>query len=218
MYIIDTQTAKCLNKCRCQSSIRNKRDIKVNGGSAYLIYAGHPLTQRRQLTRQELRGENILYMSPDAAPDSYGDAFFMQRYAEAGYKPNILFRSADTESILMMVAAEEGISSCPTTAPTAFTMPTTSSSSRSWAKGRRKRSSPPGRAATRTPHWDGFWPSSIQKTRLTEAGLSYYNVNRKLSRFGLFGVQCFKRLLHFGRFGARLKAMQAVEAFDAVLM
>lgn len=64
----------------------------------------------RQLTRQELRGENILYMSPDAAPDSYGDAFFMQRYAEAGYKPNILFRSADTESILMMVAAEEGIS------------------------------------------------------------------------------------------------------------
>ena len=40
------------------------------------LYAGHPLTQRRQLTRQELRGENILYMSPDAAPDSYGDAFF----------------------------------------------------------------------------------------------------------------------------------------------
>ena len=77
------------------------------------LYAGHPLTQRRQLTRQELRGENILYMSPDAAPDSYGDAFFMQRYAEAGYKPNILFRSADTESILMMVAAEEGISLLP---------------------------------------------------------------------------------------------------------
>ena len=77
------------------------------------LYAGHPLTQRCQLTRQELRGENILYMSPDAAPDSYGDAFFMQRYAEAGYKPNILFRSADTESILMMVAAEEGISLLP---------------------------------------------------------------------------------------------------------
>ena len=31
----------------------------------------------------------------------------------AGYKPNILFRSADTESILMMVAAEEGISLLP---------------------------------------------------------------------------------------------------------
>ena len=77
------------------------------------LYAGHRLAQRRQITRQELRGENILYMSPDAAPDSYGDAFFMQRYVEAGYKPNILFRSADTESILMMVAAEEGVSLLP---------------------------------------------------------------------------------------------------------
>ena len=77
------------------------------------LYAGHRLAQRRQITRQELRGENILYMSPDAAPDSYGDAFFMQRYVEAGYKPNILFRSADTESILMMVSAEVGVSLLP---------------------------------------------------------------------------------------------------------
>ena len=69
------------------------------------LYAGHPLAQRQQLRRQELRGETILYMSPDAADDSYGDAFFMQLYNEAGYKPNILFRSADTESILMMVSA-----------------------------------------------------------------------------------------------------------------
>ena len=30
------------------------------------LYAGHRLAQRRQITRQELRGENILYMSPDA--------------------------------------------------------------------------------------------------------------------------------------------------------
>ena len=73
------------------------------------LYAGHPLAQRQQLRRQELRGETILYMSPDAADDSYGDAFFMQLYNEAGYKPNILFRSADTESILMMVSAEEGL-------------------------------------------------------------------------------------------------------------
>ncbi len=77
------------------------------------LYAAHPLAQRRRLSRQELRGETILYMSPDAAADSYGDAFFMQLYKDAGYKPNILFRSADTESILMMVAAEEGISILP---------------------------------------------------------------------------------------------------------
>ena len=77
------------------------------------LYAGHPLAQRQQLSRPELRGENILYMSPDAANDSYGDALFMQLYQKAGYKPNILFRSSDTESVLMMVAAEEGISILP---------------------------------------------------------------------------------------------------------
>ena len=82
-------------------------------GLVVAMYAGHPLAQRRQLRRQELRGENILYMSPDAADDSYGDALFMHLYQAAGYKPNILFRSADTESILMMVAAEEGISILP---------------------------------------------------------------------------------------------------------
>ena len=77
------------------------------------LYAGHPFAQRRQLRREELRGENILYMCPSDADDSYGDAFFMQLYKSAGYKPNILFRSSDTESILMMVAAEEGISILP---------------------------------------------------------------------------------------------------------
>lgn len=77
------------------------------------LYAGHPFAQRRQLRREELRGENILYMSPSDADDSYGDAFFMQLYKSAGYKPNILFRSSDTESVLMMVAAEEGISILP---------------------------------------------------------------------------------------------------------
>ena len=52
-------------------------------------------------------------MSPDSANDSYGDAFFMQLYKEAGYKPNILCRSSDAESVLIMVAAEEGVSILP---------------------------------------------------------------------------------------------------------
>lgn len=77
------------------------------------MYAGHPFARRRELSRSELRGETILYMSPDSANDSYGDAFFMQLYKNAGYKPNILFRSCDAESILMMIAAEEGISILP---------------------------------------------------------------------------------------------------------
>lgn len=77
------------------------------------LYARHPFAQRTELRRHELRGENILYMSPSAANDSYGDAFFMELYKDAGYKPNILFRSSDTESILMMVASEEGVSILP---------------------------------------------------------------------------------------------------------
>ena len=98
-------------------------DLKKQAGIEYItvekarlvvaLYAGHPLARHRQLRRSELRGETILYMSPDSANDSYGDAFFMQLYKAAGYKPNILFRSCDAESILMMVAAEEGISILP---------------------------------------------------------------------------------------------------------
>ena len=52
-------------------------------------------------------------MSPAETLDSYGDAFFMNLYKEAGYRPNILFCSSDSESILMMVAAEEGVSILP---------------------------------------------------------------------------------------------------------
>ena len=77
------------------------------------LYARHPFAQRSSLRRSELRGENILYMSPSAANDSYGDAFFMELYKDAGYRPNILFRSSDTESVLMMVASEEGLSILP---------------------------------------------------------------------------------------------------------
>ena len=52
-------------------------------------------------------------MSPSSTGDSFGDAYFMQLYQRAGYQPNILLRSSDTESILIMVAAEEGISILP---------------------------------------------------------------------------------------------------------
>ena len=61
----------------------------------------------------ELKGEQILYMSPSGVGDSFGDSHFMELYRKAGYQPDILFRSSDAESILMMVAAEEGISILP---------------------------------------------------------------------------------------------------------
>lgn len=77
------------------------------------LYASHPLAQRKCLNRRELKNERILYMSPSGTGESYGDNHFLELYKQAGYQPNIIFRSSDTESILMMVAAEEGISILP---------------------------------------------------------------------------------------------------------
>lgn len=77
------------------------------------LYNAHPLAQRSSLSRRELKNEAILYMSPSGSADSFGDNHFLELYRQAGYQPNILFRSSDTESILMMVAAEEGISILP---------------------------------------------------------------------------------------------------------
>lgn len=77
------------------------------------LYPSHPLAGRRTLSRKELKDERIIYMSPSDAEDSYGDAIFMNLYRRADFKPNIVFRSADAESILMMVSAEEGVSILP---------------------------------------------------------------------------------------------------------
>jgi len=77
------------------------------------LYASHPLARRKELTRKDLRQENILFMSPSGTGDSFGDAFYIKLYQQAGYQPNIILRSNDVESILMMVAAEEGISIVP---------------------------------------------------------------------------------------------------------
>jgi len=77
------------------------------------LYANHPLARRKELTRKDLKQESILFMSPSGTGDSFGDAYYIRLYQEAGYHPNILLRSNDMESILMMVAAEEGISIVP---------------------------------------------------------------------------------------------------------
>ena len=77
------------------------------------LYANHPLARRKELTRRDLKQENILFMSPSGTGESFGDAFYIKLYQQAGYQPNILLRSNDMESILMMVAAEEGVSIVP---------------------------------------------------------------------------------------------------------
>lgn len=75
--------------------------------------ATHPFAHRITLTRKDLKHETILYMTPSSSGFSFGDNHFLELYRKAGYTPNIAFRSNDAESILMMVAAEEGLSILP---------------------------------------------------------------------------------------------------------
>ena len=77
------------------------------------LYASHPLCQREYLERIDLKDESIIYMSPSELSDNYGDSQFMDLYHKAGFHPQILCRSTDVESILIMVASEEGISIMP---------------------------------------------------------------------------------------------------------
>ena len=77
------------------------------------VYSHHPLARRKFIRRQELKNDRILFMTPSSNGESVGDLRFYEKYEEAGYHPNIIFRSNDAESILMMIAAEEGISILP---------------------------------------------------------------------------------------------------------
>ena len=77
------------------------------------LYSNHPLARRESLRREDLKGENLLFMSPSGHGDSFGDAFYIRLYQQAGYQPNILLKTGDYESIIMMVAAEEAISVIP---------------------------------------------------------------------------------------------------------
>lgn len=77
------------------------------------MHNGHPLSRRESLRREDLKDENILFMSPSSTGDSFGDAHYIDLYQKAGFQPNILLRTNDYESILMMIAAEEGVSIVP---------------------------------------------------------------------------------------------------------
>ena len=77
------------------------------------LYGSHHLAKRTGLKRADLRDEVMLFMTPSSTGDTTADEFFIHLNQKAGYTPNILMRSNDVESILMMVAAEEGISILP---------------------------------------------------------------------------------------------------------
>jgi len=73
------------------------------------LYDSHPFARRTVLNRRDLKGETLLFMSPDSTGESFGDAYYIQLYQRAGYQPNILLHTSDVESVIMMVSAEEGI-------------------------------------------------------------------------------------------------------------
>lgn len=99
------------------TDIRQENMLEIHDMETIPLYVAmhtrHPFARRESLTRQDLKGENILFMSPSSTGDSFGDAHYIDLYQKAGFQPNILLRTNDYESILMMVAAEEGISIMP---------------------------------------------------------------------------------------------------------
>ena len=60
-----------------------------------------------------MKGEKIIFMSPSSTGDSFGDAYYIGLYQQAGYQPDILLNTSDGETVLMMVAAEQAISVVP---------------------------------------------------------------------------------------------------------
>jgi len=75
-----------------------------------VLYPTHPFVSRTSLRREDLCNEKLLYLSPS---NSLQDDAYLRLYRKAGYEPDIVHCTDDAESILMMVAAEEGISIMP---------------------------------------------------------------------------------------------------------
>lgn len=78
-----------------------------------VVFDGHPFAQREKLERRELKNERIIYLTLSEDENDVGDARYLRLYGKSGFTPNIVFRSNDIESCLMMVAAEEGIAIVP---------------------------------------------------------------------------------------------------------
>ena len=99
------------------TNIRQEDSLEIKVMETIPLYVamhnGHPLSRLETLKREDLKDENILFMSPSSTGDSFGDAHYIDLYQKAGFQPNILLRTSDYETVLMMIAAEEGISIIP---------------------------------------------------------------------------------------------------------
>lgn len=80
---------------------------------AVALYKSHPLAHRRSLRRSDLKGEDFIYFTPETVYPSLSEEYYMKLYREAGVEPHVIFHSDDAESVLMMVASQQGISVLP---------------------------------------------------------------------------------------------------------
>ncbi|MBQ0065450.1 MAG: LysR family transcriptional regulator [Firmicutes bacterium] len=90
-----------------------KSDFVENVPFYVALNTSHPFAQRKILTRKDLANQTNLYYTHAKSRFSYGDQAYMELYRQAGYEPDIVFESSNPETILMMVAANEGISILP---------------------------------------------------------------------------------------------------------
>ena len=81
--------------------------------SVVLLYTSHPFAKRDSLSRRDLKGEKLFFLTPSSTGYSFADTHYINLYQEAGYQPDIVMRSRDLPSVLMMVALEQGIALIP---------------------------------------------------------------------------------------------------------
>lgn len=99
------------------SNLKSREDISLRlterSPLMAALYSSHSLTSHEKITRKDLMHETILFMSPSRNGNSFEDIQYLNLYEKAGFQPNILVKSNDVESILMMIDAEQGISILP---------------------------------------------------------------------------------------------------------
>lgn len=82
--------------------------------SVVVMNKNNPLVGHRSVIRSELKGEKIFFLSPTSSGNSKTDDHYIKLYEMAGFKPNVIVRTGDLSSILMMVSLEEGVAVIPT--------------------------------------------------------------------------------------------------------
>lgn len=87
------------------------KSVEMNSLIA-LLPIDHPLSNKSSIDLAELQHENFIFVKETG--DKYGQKSMIQnRYREAGFVPNVVQRSNDISTILLMVASHMGISILP---------------------------------------------------------------------------------------------------------